>query len=235
VDELQERLGHRFEDPSLLERALTHSSFANEATGVPDNETLEFLGDSVLGLLVAERLVARWPDRGEGALSRAKAHLVSESHFAELARGLGLAGLLRLSESEARGNGRERDALLADAFEAVFAAVYLDAGFPAAREAARRLFEADIEALDSKELLRRDAKTSLQEIVQARGAALPVYRLLEETGPPHLKRFVYEVTDGAGRSATGAGASKKEAQQRAAAALLAQLTASGRPSGEPSP
>lgn len=224
---LEESLGHRFRDRSLLERALTHSSFANEAsrgTGVQDNETLEFLGDSILGFLVAELLFEAYPEFREGMLSKARSHLVSESHFAGLARSLGLGDLLRLAVGESRSGGRVKDSLLADAFEAIFAALYLDAGLEKARELGRRLFAADVARLDPGDLSFHDHKTALQELAQGEAKPLPVYRLVEESGPDHQKEFVYAVEVGS-LKALGRGPSKKEAQRQAAKAALALMLA----------
>lgn len=223
LDALESALGHLFRDAVLIQRALTHASYANETEDAEDNETLEFLGDSVLNFLVTEKLFAAFPLEGEGTLSKARSLLVSEEHFAALARRVGLGPLLRLSPGEERAGGRERDARLADAFEAVFAALLLDGGIEAARAAASRLFDADMAALDLGELHRRDPKTALQERAQAEGKPLPVYRLVEESGPPHDRRFVYEVAFAENRLATGVGSSKKEAQQAAAGAALDAL------------
>jgi ribonuclease-3 len=220
---LEAALGHRFRDSVLLQRALTHASFANENVDVEDNEKLEFLGDSVLNFLVAEKLFMAFPLEAEGTLSKARSQLVSEEHFAALARRIGLGSALRLSPGEDRSGGRERDARLADALEAVFAALLLDGGIEAARAAAGRLFDADLAALDPGELHRRDPKTALQERAQAEGRSLPVYQLVEESGPPHDRRFAYEVSYGDGLAARGAGNSKKDAQRAAADALLKML------------
>ncbi len=227
---LEDRLGHRFVERELLVRALTHASFANEAepaAKVVDNETLEFLGDSVLGFLVAERLFRSHPGWEQGTLTKARAEIVSEASLAETARRLDLGPLLRLASSDERSGGRDRDARLADALEAVVAGVFLDGGLEAARIAVARLFDADLDALEPEELLRRDAKSALQERAQAEGNALPRYRLLSESGPDHEKRFVYEVRYGSGDElfATGEGASKKEAQRAAARAALDRLSA----------
>jgi ribonuclease-3 len=220
---LEEALGYRFRDPALLRRALTHSSYANENEGIEDNERLEFLGDGLLNFLVAERLFHAFPMEEEGALSRARARLVFTGHFSTLARRIGLGPFLVLSESEARAGGRDRDARLEDAFEAVFAALLLDGGLDAARAAVGRLFDADIAALDLEKLQRRDPRSALQERAQAEGKGLPAYRLVEESGPPHDPRFLYEVTYGEGISARGEGGSKKEAQRKAAQAALHRL------------
>ena len=220
----EEALGHRFGDRALLERALTHSSYANESPrseAVRDNETLEFLGDSVLGFLVAEMLFEAFPGFREGQLSKARSHLVSEPSFARLARDLGVGEALLLAAGESRSGGRVRESLLADAFEAVFAAITLDAGLGAAREVARRLFAGPVAELDPGELSFHDYKTALQELAQGEGKPLPAYRLLSESGPDHLKEFVFEVIYDEELSATGAGPTKKEAQRQAAKAALA--------------
>ena len=232
LDSLEERLGHRFHDRALLLRALTHSSFANEAdpaAGVADNETLEFLGDSVLGFLVADLLIRAHAEWDQGWLTKARAELVSAGAFADQARSLGLGPLLRLAPADERAGGRDRDARLADAFEALIAAVYLDAGLDASRAVVARLFSDDLAALDPGELSRRDVKSALQERAQAEGKRLPAYRLLSESGPDHDKVFVYEVdyeNDPPVR-ATGSGPSKKDAQRAAAQAALDLLSAKG--------
>jgi ribonuclease-3 len=229
---LEQSLGHSFRDRALLLRALTHASFANEAppaSGAADNETLEFLGDSVLGFLVTERLYRARPDWAQGTLTKARAELVSETFLAETGRSFGLGPLLRVAASDERAGGRDRDARLADAVEAVVAAVYLDGGIDAARGVVARLCDEALAALEPDELLRRDAKSALQEQAQAEGKPLPRYRLLSESGPDHDKRFVYEVRYGAGDelTTTGEGATKKEAQREAARAALDLLSAKG--------
>ncbi|HKC26132.1 MAG TPA: ribonuclease III [Thermoanaerobaculia bacterium] len=221
---LEMALGYRFRDRTLLERAMTHSSYANESSRgetIHDNETFEFLGDSILGFLVAELLFESYPDFREGPLSKARSHLVSEGFFAGLARKLCIGDALRLAVGEVRSGGRVKDSILADAFEALFAAVYLDAGMDRTREVARRLFAPDVASLPA-DLSFHDYKTTLQELAQAEGKPLPLYRLVEESGPDHDKRFVYEVDYGGQIRARGEGASKKEAQRRAAKAALAQ-------------
>lgn len=220
LEAVERALGYRFRDRRLLLRALTHSSFANEDPDAEDNETLEFLGDAILNYLVSELLFDAFPLEAEGTLSKARSVLVSENHFAYLARHLDLGAALRLSPGEERAGGRFRDARLADAFEALFAALALDAGLEEARAAARRLFADDIGSLDLGGLRRRDPKTALQERAQAYGLSLPLYRLVEESGPAHERRFIYEVVYGDGDRATGEGTSKKEAQTAAAEAML---------------
>ncbi len=224
LDRFEEALGYRFRERELLERALTHSSFANEAPrseAVKDNETLEFLGDSVLGFLVAEMLFEAFPGFREGQLSKARAHLVSEPSFARLGRDLGVGELLLLAAGESRSGGRVKESLLADAFEAVFAAITLDTGLPEAREVARRLFSGPVSELDPGELSFHDYKTALQELAQGEGKPVPAYRLLAESGPDHRKEFVFEVVYDEAIAATGTGATKKEAQRQAAKAALA--------------
>ncbi len=224
LDAIERALGRHFRDRQLLARALTHSSFANDDPDAEDNETLEFLGDSILNFLVSELLFEAFPLEGEGTLSKARSVLVSENHFAYLARRLDLGAALRLSPGEERAGGRNRDARLADAFEAVFAALALDAGIDAARAFARRIFAADIASLDLGGLHRRDPKTALQERAQAEGLPLPAYRLVEESGPAHDRRFIYEVAYGESERALGEGSSKKEAQTAAAEAMLRRLS-----------
>lgn len=224
LDRLEEVLGYQFRDRALLERALTHSSYANEAPkseAVRDNETLEFLGDSILGFLVAEMLFEAFPGFRERQLSKARSHLVSEPSFARFAKELGIGEALLLAPGECRSGGRVRESLLADAFEAVFAAVTLDTGLGAARDVARKLFAGAVAELDPGELSFHDYKTALQELAQGEGKPLPSYRLLSESGPDHLKEFVFEVVYDEELSARGTGATKKEAQRQAAKAALA--------------
>lgn len=222
---LEERLGHRFGDPALLELAVTHRSHAYErGSGDPSEhyERLEFLGDAVLAAAAAEWLYRRYPDLPEGDLSQLKGWLVSRPVLARHARRLGLGELLRLGVGEERSGGRDKDSLLADAFEAVLGAIFLDGGFAAARRAVERLLvEAAAERPDDP--LRADAKTRLQELAQARGWSLPRYRLVAEEGPEHEKTFTVECSLEGGAAATASGPSKKLAEQRAAAAVLAAV------------
>ncbi len=218
-EELEAALGHAFGDPALLERALTHAS----ANADRSNERLEFLGDRVLGLVVAEALVERHPFASEGELASRLNRLVRAESCAEAARRIGLDAHLVLAIGERQTGGARKTAILGDACEAVIAALYLDGGFEAARRfvlsAWTPLFEANADAP-------REPKTTLQEWAQARpehGRALPTYRIIERTGPDHAPRFVVEVEAKGVGTATGQGASRREAEQAAASALLVRI------------
>jgi ribonuclease-3 len=217
---LEERLGHRFDDGSLLEQALIHRSSAHEEGSDRHYERLEFLGDAVLGLVTAEWLFCRRADDAEGALARTKSYIVSAPALAGYARSLGVGDLLRLSVGEERTGGRDKLSLLADALEALFGAAFLDGGYEAARSAVVRYLEW-IE-MDASATSRQDAKTALQEWLQANGQPLPVYRLVDERGPDHAKRFVVECWVGKRLHGSGSGPSKKQAEQEAAAEALAE-------------
>lgn len=220
-ESLLERLGHRFSDRSLFDLAITHRSFANEQGLGDHNERLEFLGDAVLGLVVVDRLYRRRPEQAEGELARAKAALVSASALAPYAEATGLGEVLRLGVGESRSGGRRKRSLLADGWEALLGAVYLDGGMAAAEAAVDR-YLAWAERRIEVEL--RDPKTELQERVQARGRPLPGYAIVEEHGPEHDKTFVCRVDAGDGITGVGRGRTRKEAQQAAAAAALAALS-----------
>jgi ribonuclease-3 len=209
---LEQRLGHRFTRVDLLEQALTHASF-----GSTDNERLEFLGDAVLGCAIAEELFARFPDLPEGKLTRLRAALVREESLAEIAAELELSGFLRI------GAPGPRASILADALEAVFGAVLLDGGYPAARSAIVRVFSAVLDRLDPDNV-DQDAKTRLQEMLHARHQNVPEYRVVATSGADHQRSFEVEcVLAGLGLRATGAGSSRQRADQAAAQAMLAML------------
>jgi ribonuclease-3 len=218
---LETLVGHVFSDPRLLEEALTHKSFLNEnaTPGRKHNERLEFLGDAVLGLTVGHLLMERFPEVREGDLSMLRAHVVSEPSLASVATTLALGEWLYLGKGEEQTGGRKKASLLADAVEAVLAAVYLDAGFAAAFAVARRLFEPRFASLPQPG--RGDFKTRLQERTQAERQGAPRYAVLGEKGPDHEKVFVVAVYLGELELARGEGRSKKEAEQRAAEAALA--------------
>jgi ribonuclease-3 len=221
----EERIGHRFTDASLLERALTHRSRANEdASGASvDNESLEFLGDAVLGFAMADLLFRDFPQLDEGQKSKIKASLVSTATLGDLARELGLGQYLALGRGEEKTGGRNKQALLADGYEAVIAALYLDGGIEAARGFIVREFSERLEDVRSPEFWGRDYKSALQEIVQARELPLPEYIVAAESGPDHRKIFHVEVRVSGQVMGTARGASKKAAEQDAARQALEQL------------
>lgn len=211
--------GHAFADGSLLAQALSHRS-----AGSPHNERLEFLGDALLNLIIAEQLYARWPKADEGAMTRARAELVRESALAAVARGLDLGSRLNLGPGEMKTGGHRRDSILADALEAVIAALYLDGGFEACRATVLPLFEPLLAALPPLHQVGKDAKTRLQEWLQARQRPLPVYVLLEESGDEHDKRFRVGCTLSDLNIATeGDGTSRRTAEQAAAEAALQRI------------
>jgi ribonuclease-3 len=214
--ELEGVLGYTFRDRAVLETALRHASWCNEqGKGVEDNQRLEFLGDAVLSLTVSQRLMARFPDAHEGDLSVTRAQVVSEEGLSEVARQLGFGNWLLLGKGEEKSGGRSKPKILADAFEAIVAAVYLDGGFHAAWDLVERLLTERINTAEIKNF--HDFKTRLQETVQARMKATPTYRVVQELGPDHDKRFVVAVTIGSDEWARAVGRSKKEAEQMAAA------------------
>lgn len=211
------RLGHQFADRRLLEAAWTHRSGAHELDLETDYERLEFLGDSVLGLLVAEWLFRRFPELAEGDLARLKSRLVAADALAAYAVFLDLGSELFLGQGEERSGGREKQSLLADSMEAVFAAVYLDAGLGAARRAVLRFLEFSTERMD---VATNDAKSSLQEELQARGLEVPRYRVACESGPDHAKVFEVEVLIAGRVAGRGRGRTKKAAERVAARRAL---------------
>ena len=218
---LEEKLGYTFQNPALLENALTHSSCANESRGkLQSNERLEFLGDSILGMVVADHLYRNHPDLPEGELTRTRAALVCEESLVEVAAELNLGEYLRLGKGEESGGGRKRPSIQADAVEAVLAAVYLDGGIGSARKIIQRyILCREIEGLNSS----RDYKTALQELVQRESGQVLKYRLTGEEGPDHDKRFFVEVDLNGAPLGSGKGHSKKEAEQMAAKAAIAKL------------
>lgn len=225
IADFQARLGHVFRDQELLERALTHKSFANERRDASpeNNERLEFLGDTVLGFLVGDLLFRTFPNLQEGALSKIKAHLVSAATLGEKARALEIGRFLRMGTGEARSGGSEKPSLVADAFEAVVAAIYLDGGLPSAEAFVRGQFGRDISGIDLADLSFHDYKTALQEAAQGLGLPLPEYRVINESGPDHEKAFEIEVAWDGVSFATGRGSSKREAQRKAAKEALKRL------------
>jgi len=223
--EFEQALGYKFRDRDLLARALTHKSYANERreTSSSHNERLEFLGDTVLGFVIGELIYRSFPNLQEGALSKIKAHLVSATTLASKGRALGIGRYLRMGAGEARSGGADKLSLLADGFEAVIAAIYLDGGLPAAEAFLRRVFGPDVTGIDIGDLSFQDYKTALQETAQALGLPLPEYRIVDEYGPDHEKIFVIQVFWDGEAFAYGRGSSKREAQRKAAKEALKRI------------
>ena len=217
--ELQDIIGYSFRDESLLKNALTHSSYSNEnrEKELQSNERLEFLGDSVLGMIVAEQLFRAHPDMPEGNLTRLRAALVCEENLAETARDLKLGDYLLMGKGEAKGNGRARSSITADAVEAILAAIYLDGG----RESAEKFVRTFI--LDKQGVKNRDNKTLLQEYIQREKDHVILYEAISESGPPHDRRFDVRVLIDSVPRGEGSGHSKKDAEQEAARQALQML------------
>ena len=222
---LQQAIGYRFKDRGLLEHAMTHTSRANEdvSGGVVDNESMEFLGDALLGFVVADLLFHEFPEFDEGEKSKTKASMVSTFALARQAERLHLGDHLLLGRGEEKTGGRRKQALLADTYEALIAAVYLDGGIDAARAFIRREFHALLEAARRHGAGGQDYKSGLQEVVQARSQPLPEYRLIGTFGPDHEKRFEVEVLVAGEPLARASGPSKKEAEQEAARIALSRF------------
>ncbi|BCS89388.1 ribonuclease III [Pseudodesulfovibrio sediminis] len=220
--ELQDSIHHRFAQVKFLESALTHSSFANEQEGSGDNERLEFLGDAVLELCISEEGFKRFPDAAEGQLTRIRSQLVKEQSLAVLARGLHLDQYIRLGRGEELQGGRERDALLADALEALLGAVFLDGGFEAAKKTILTIFE-DLWPARAVLPETKDYKSRLQEVSQERFKERPIYVLAGTSGPEHEKIFKVDVTLPQGEIFRGTSTSVKRAEQEAARVGLEYL------------
>ena len=224
-EELQERVGYRFRDRGLLEHALTHKSRAAEdaSGGVADNESLEFLGDAVLGLVVAEMLFRKYPHYNEGQKSKIKASVVSTQALARRAEQIKLGDHLLLGRGEEKTGGRFKQALLADGYEALIAALYLDGGLPAAAGFLERELTEAIESGAGEAVVGQDYKSALQERLQALGRPLPEYRVAGESGPDHRKEFTIAVVVGGDVLGSASGKAKKEAEQEAARLALERL------------
>jgi len=218
IDRLQRRLGYQFSNLDLLTRALTHRS-----AGTGNNERLEFLGDAILGFETADYLFNNAQQADEGQLSRMRAHLVKRETLAEIARRLELGDILHLGQGELRSGGQNRDSILADAVEAIIAAVYLDGGMDAARSLVRNLLGERLQNPGSI-LQQKDAKTRLQEFLQARGMPLPNYQVVNVTGDQHKQQFLVSCqVDTIEWLAEGRGSSRRKAEQQAAAAFIEHL------------
>lgn len=219
LDRLEGALGYCFVQPGLLLQALTHRSF-----GSPHNERLEFLGDSVLNCVMATVLFERFPSLREGELSRQRANLVKQDTLADIASSLSIGDYLRLGEGELKSGGFRRPSILADGLEAVFGAIYLDSGFTAARAAIERLYQSLLAEVDPK-ASGKDAKTELQELLQARKLPLPQYSLLATRGEAHLQEFEVEcLVPTLGVSVRGTGNSRRHAEQAAARLAIQRIT-----------
>ncbi len=222
LSDLERELGYTFREKRLLENALTHSSYANEKwkNSLASNERLEFLGDSILGFVVAEYMYRKYPDHPEGDLTRMRADLVCETSLAQVAARLDLGAYLLLGHGEEQGGGRTRNSITADAVESVIAAAYLDGGFQAAKGIVDRLILSDVPKGRPRNF---DFKTALQELVQRRKNQVLAYTLLEESGPDHDKTFRVEVTLNGEVVGMGTGSSKKRAEQAAAEMAVDRL------------
>ncbi|MHB8301650.1 MAG: ribonuclease III [Acidobacteriaceae bacterium] len=237
LQRLQELLGYRFTQVERLELALTHSSVASEEQSKrhsqSDNEQLEFLGDAVLGLVVTEHLVRAYPDLAEGVLTRLRAQFVSRQYLGQVAQQMSLGDFLRLGKGEEKSGGRRKSAILANAVEAILAAIYLDGGLESAAQAVRRLLDGKLDALASAALVGADVgdhKSALQEYFQAHGLGQPCYTVTSEAGPDHRKSFVVAVQRVAPSGlentlASATGSRKKDAEQEAARLALEWLRA----------
>ncbi|HET8773525.1 MAG TPA: ribonuclease III [Thermoanaerobaculia bacterium] len=228
---LEEAIGYRFRDRGLLEHALTHRSRVHEdaSGGVFDNESMEFLGDSILGFVIADMLFREFPHHNEGQKSKLKASIVSAASLARLGERIDLGSHLILGRGEEKTGGRRKSALIADSYEALIAAIYLDGGLDPARAFIERQFaDLIVEARrrGTEAAFTEDYKSALQEWLQSRDRGLPAYRLTAEAGPPHRRRFEVEVLVGGEPVARADGSSKKEAAQAAAKAALAFLSQS---------
>lgn len=222
LDALEERLGHRFRDRTLLEQALTHRSWTHERGGGRDFERLELLGDAALGLITVDWLLERRPGAPVGDLAELKSYLVSEQVLARAAEKLDLGSLVRLGVGEARSGGARKPALQADLLEALLGALYLEGGMAPVRGVIEPMLEEAADEHDD-ERHRQGAKTRLQELAQARGWPLPEYRLIEQSGPDHDRRYTFGCWVRSEMAGVGSGPTKKAAQLEAAAAALARL------------
>jgi ribonuclease III len=235
LHELETLMGYDFRSQELLLQALTHRSFVNEheAEKLRNNESLEFLGDSILGFLISARIFQNYPELNEGELSKMKAYLVSAANLVKLAEGIRLGEFVRLSRGEEKTGGRSKRAIVVDAYEAIIGAIYLDGGVEAASGFVNRQIEAFLERQDLKQLTYGDFKSALQEHLHNLGRPEPVYRVVDEIGPDHKKTFVVQVMIRDEVIAESSGRTKKEAQQSAARLALESLNNVNPANGNP--
>jgi ribonuclease III len=227
LEQFEALLEYRFVDNTNLKQALTHPSYLNEQDQVSgDYQRLEFLGDAILGMLLAEILFARFPDASEGELSRSRSQLAGQGTLAGIGRSMGLGDFVCFGRGEGTSAGRDKDSILSDVVESVIAAVYLDGGLDAARRLILRMFDEQLNS-SLEHFSSRDPKSELQEILSARGMMPPEYRLAEESGPPHDRQFRFLVLIEGGVVREGQGRSKKMAQQAAALKALDHLSKTG--------
>lgn len=213
------RLGYTFKDVKLLEQALTHRS----ASSI-HNERLEFLGDAILGVIIAEALYIKCPKLREGDLTRIRASLVKGQTLAEISRELGIGPLLMLGSGELKSGGRDRSSILADTLEAIFGAVYLENGFDACKSVILKVYESRLKNIDRQQVGNKDPKTQLQELQQSRHQALPLYNVTDIKGEAHQQTFTINCTlEDSGLSVTAQGSSRRKAEQEAASILLSQI------------
>ena len=225
LPELEDLLGYQFVNKSLLIQALTHRSFVNESGGenLKNNESLEFLGDAVLGFIISSRIFQLYPHLNEGELSKIKAYLVSAANLVQLAKKIQLGDFIYLSRGEEKTGGRTKRAILVDAYEAIIGAIYLDGGVQAVSEFIKRQIDTFLLELDVKQLTYGDFKSALQEYLHNLNLPEPVYRVVDELGPDHKKTFVIQVLIGDDVVAEASGKTKKEAQQSAARLALEKM------------
>jgi len=223
LSELEEKLGYKFKNRELFYRALTHTSYAFEKKEETENyEVLEFLGDSVIGLIVSEKLIERFPDKSEGELSQIRAFLVSEPSLAKLARSIDLGKFILLGKGEIKSGGKQKDSILCDVFESIFGAIYLDSDFKSAKKVFENVFLDKMWQILEETKTYKDYKSYLQEITQRDFKTIPQYRVIKEKGPEHSKEFTVECRVNEYVS-TACGKSKKEAEQLAAEKMLEKL------------
>ncbi len=221
MNDIYNKIGYTFKNEKLMERALTHSSYANE-NKCHDNERLEFFGDSILSVIVSEKLFKMFDSTDEGGLSKMRASLVCEQSLEKIARKIDLGNLIRLGKGEERTGGRKRPSVVSDAFEALIAAIYLDGGMEKAKEWVLNIMDDEISSIRNDNCF-GDYKTHLQEILQSKGASNIEYNVLSEDGADHMKKFVVSVICNGKELGRGSGSSKKEAEQNAAKSAVKRI------------